>query len=189
MTDRASAEVLRRYRAIINANGAMEFIEDPDGALVTYADVAALRDTGPRPDNGTGLRERIESLIDDDEAAYVSVALIRAALRDTGPRPDSGISRSVIRRQNVMAGREMNKGIAGPRPDGEGPWRDDQGYWLGGMGTPDTGPRPDSDSGDIDVGRVRVLGLSIEEIRRAVATADMYYPQWRASTPRTETSE
>jgi hypothetical protein len=38
-----------------------------------------------------GLRERIESLIDDDEAAYVSVALIRAALRDTGPRPDGGI--------------------------------------------------------------------------------------------------
>jgi len=37
------------------------------------------------------LRERIESLIDDDEAAYVSVALIRAALRDTGPRLDSGI--------------------------------------------------------------------------------------------------
>jgi hypothetical protein len=30
----------------------MEFIEDPDGALVTYADVAALRDTGPRPDSG-----------------------------------------------------------------------------------------------------------------------------------------
>ena len=45
----------------------------------------------PIPDRASaeGLRARIESLIDDDEAAYVSVALIRAALRDTGPRPDS----------------------------------------------------------------------------------------------------
>ena len=168
MTDRASAEGLRRYRAIINANGAMEFIEDPDGPLVTYADVAALRDTGSRPPSDDG-----------------------------GPRPDSGMSRSVIRRQNVMAGREMNKGIAGPRPDGEGPWRDDQGYWLGGMGTPDTGPRPVSGI-DEDVLRQMVERpmtsayfedfnagrLDSEQVARALAG-----DYAALSTPRTETSD
>ena len=121
------------------------------------------------------LRERIESLIDDDEAAYVSVALIRAALRDTGPRPDSGI---------CIFDWQPEGASFGPCP---ACGSDEPHIRL-------TGPRPDSgiDPKRLDAARysrTRTHGYHTHPTGMACPEYVVGQCAFALSTPRTETSE